>query len=314
VEGATVVASTREGDFRCGAEDVGHLEVPRVVSELTQRRPEIDSLIDNARRHDELCRTLGHGASAEIDLEPYEQLIYAVDGSVARVTLNRPAKLNAITQQLYLEFRHAITRAECDKAIEVILLTGSGRAFCAGGDLAEVNALHKESRAVDLAIVGENSSAAFRQMENISKPIVAMVNGLAHAAGCVLVMLSDIVIASEQASFRFPEALRGMAEPYAAGRLASLVGLARARYMMLTCAEIDARTAEQWGLVARVVPHQALEAEAAATIELILQTGQEARAWNKTMVNRYLPSFEPRALRMTISDRRTETGTEAFAR
>jgi enoyl-CoA hydratase/carnithine racemase len=245
-------------------------------------------------------------------LDRYEQLVYSTDGPTARVTLNRPDKLNAITQQLYAELRHALTRANADPTVEVIVITGSGRAFCAGGDLAEVNALHKDNRVLDLALVGDNSSATFRQIENVDKPVIAAVNGLAHAAGCVLVMLSDIAIASDRASFRFPEALRGMAEPYAAARLGALIGLARARYMILTCVEIDAATAADWGLVARVVPPDQLEAETRRTVELILGTGTQARAWNKAMVNRALPPFEPRALRLTVSDPRTEVGTNSF--
>ena len=247
-------------------------------------------------------------------MDRYEQLLYSADGPVARITLNRPTKLNAITQQLYNELRHALARANSNSTVKVVVLTGAGRAFCAGGDLSEVNALHKANRVLELAIVGDVSSAAFRQMENIDKPVISMVNGLAHAAGCVLVMLSDIVIASDRASFRLPEALRGMAEPYAAARLAALIGLARARYMILTCAEIDAATAETWGLVARVVPAEHLETETGRTVDLILETGESARSWNKAMVNRTLSPFEPRALRMTVSDTRTKAGTGIFAR
>jgi enoyl-CoA hydratase/carnithine racemase len=247
-------------------------------------------------------------------MDSYEELTYAIEGRVAKIVLNRPNRLNAITQKLYLELRHGLARANVDSHAEVIVLTGAGRAFCAGGDLTEVNQLHSESRAVDLALVGENSSATFRQVENIDKPVIAAVNGLAHAAGCALVLMCDIAIAAEHATFRFPEALRGMAEPYAAARLGALVGLARARYMILTCAEIDAGTAAEWGLIARVVPAGELEAETKRTVDMILETGQHARTWNKAMMNRTLPSFEPRALRMTIADERTASGTESFAR
>lgn len=246
-------------------------------------------------------------------MDRYEELTYAAQGRTARITLNRPRRLNAITQKLYGELRHALTRANTEPDVDVVVLTGEGRAFCAGGDLTEVNALHSGSRALDLALVGDNSSAAFRQIENIDKPVIAMVNGLAHAAGCALVALCDIAIASERATFRFPEALRGMAEPYAAARLAALIGLARARYMILTCAEIDAATAAEWGLVARVVPADQLEAEVGRTVDLILQTGLHARTWNKAMMNRTLPPFEPRALRATVSDPRTASGTESFS-
>jgi len=243
----------------------------------------------------------------------YRELLYEADGAVARIVLNRPHKLNALSQRLYEELRHALVRADDDRAVEVIVLTGAGRAFCAGGDLTEVNAMHEEARSLDLALVGINSSATFRQMEATTKPIIALVNGLAHAAGLILVMQSDIAIASQNATFRLPEALRGMSDPYAAAHLGSLIGAARAKYMLLTCAEIDATRAEQWGLVCQVAPHDELEASGARAIRQILETGRSSRSWNKTLVNRTLPPFDGQALKATIQSTETMDGTQRFA-
>ena len=244
---------------------------------------------------------------------PYQELVYEIKGPVARLTLNRPAKLNAITQRLYRELRHALMRAELDNAVEVIVLAGAGRAFCAGGDLAEVHTMHEAGGGIELAIAADNSSATFRQMENMHKPIVCIVNGLAHAAGFVLAMQADITIASERATFRLPEALRGMSDVYAACHLSAFIGVARTKYLLLTCDEISAREAFDWGFVARVVPHDSLEAETESVVRKILESQPAARGWNKRLVNRTLAPFDAHALKETIGSGETMTGTRSFA-
>ena len=245
-------------------------------------------------------------------MQQYRELTYEVDARIARIVLDRPKKLNAVTQLMYEELRHAFMRADTDPAVDVIVLTGAGRAFCAGGDLTEVNEMHQQGRDLDLALVGINSNATFRQMEALEKPIVTLVNGLAHAAGLILVLQSDVSIASEKASFRLPEALRGMAEPYAAAHLAAHIGFARAKYMILTCAEIDAAQAADWGLVSKVVPHENLEAAGKEVIARILETQPSARRWNKALMNRTLPPFDGQALRATIQSAETMDGTQSF--
>lgn len=243
----------------------------------------------------------------------YEQLLYEKSGPVIRLTLNRPAKLNAVTQLMYRELRHALIRADQDKGTEVVVLTGAGRAFCAGGDLTEVHAMHKSGQDIELAAAADNSSATFRQLENMEKPIVCLVNGLAHAAGFVLAMQADVTIASEKASFRLPEALRGMSDVYAACHLSSYIGVAKTKYLLLTCKEISAREACDWGFIARVAPHNELEAAAAEVVQEILHTQPAARSWNKLLVNRTMPPFDGRALKETITSGETMTGTKSFA-
>lgn len=243
----------------------------------------------------------------------YQELVYETKGPVARLTLNRPAKLNAITQNLYRELRHAFIRAELDQAIEVVVLTGAGRAFCAGGDLTEVHSMHQAGDGIDLAIAADNSSATFRQMENMQKPIVCIVNGLAHAAGFVLAMQADIAIASDRAKFRLPEALRGMSDVYAACHLSAYIGVARTKYLLLTCDEITAQQAFDWGFVARVSPHDSIEAEADRVVQRILDTQPAARGWNKLLVNRTMMPFDGRALKETIASGDTMAGTQSFS-
>lgn len=244
-----------------------------------------------------------------------DQVLYRREGSVARITLNRPKKLNAITQQMYVDVRRAFVKAEIDPAVEVVILDAVGRAFCAGGDLGEVNVMHDDpERRLDLATAADNSTSTFKQMEVMDKPIIALVNGLAHAAGMLLAMQSDIVIASERASFRLPEALRGISDVYAAAHLPAYIGVARTKYMLMTCEEINAAEAERWGFIAKVVPHDQLEAEGKKVAELILSTGSEARVWNKMLVTRFMPSFDNRGLKATLHSTQTKSGTQEFNR
>ncbi|MEA2908948.1 MAG: enoyl-CoA hydratase [Bradyrhizobium sp.] len=242
-------------------------------------------------------------------------ILYERNGPIARITVDRPKKLNAITQQMYGELRRAFVAADIDPQVEVVVLAAAGRAFCAGGDLGEVNVMHDDpERRLDLATAADNSTATFKQMETTDKPIVALVNGLAHAAGMLLAMQSDIVIASERASFRLPEALRGISDVYAAAHLPAYIGVARTKYMLMTCEEISATEAERWGFVAKVVPHERLEAEGQRTVDLILATGSEARVWNKMLVTRFMPPFDNRGLKATLHSTQTKSGTESFNR
>jgi enoyl-CoA hydratase len=246
-------------------------------------------------------------------VDAYRDILYKKSGRAAWITLNRPAKLNAVTQLMYRELRHALIRADQDKGVDAVVLTGAGRAFCAGGDLSEVHEMHAQGQSIELAAAADNSSATFRQMENMDKPVICLVNGLAHAAGFVLAMQADITIASDKASFRLPEALRGMSDVYAACHLSSYIGVAKTKYLLMTCKEISAREADDWGFIARVVPHAELESAGEEVVREILETQSAARSWNKLLVNRTMPPFDGRALKETIVSGETMSGTQRFS-
>lgn len=244
----------------------------------------------------------------------FEHLDCEQKGSSTWLTLNRPNKLNALTQALYRDVRTALVRADLDEATEVVVLTGAGRAFCAGGDLAEVHEMHRRGDGVELAAAVDNSTATLRQMETMAKPIVCAVNGLAHAAGFLLAMQADIAIASDKATFRLPEALRGISDVYAACHLSSYIGVARTKYLLMTCTEITAQEACDWGLIARVVPHQELMPATKEVVQKLLDTQPGARGWNKSLINASaLPPFDGRALKATMASGETRAGTLSFA-
>jgi enoyl-CoA hydratase/carnithine racemase len=184
-------------------------------------------------------------------------VIYRKTESIAVITFNRPEVLNAANQQLTREFLLALREAEADSEIKVVLLRGEGRAFCAGHDLKEDTA--GESLEESVALIEELQETT-RVMLRMGKPVIAAVQGYALGAGCEWTMNCDLRIAAEGAKFGFPEASIGTTVTNAGTKLlALLVGLGRAKELILTSRMIEAKEAKEWGLVNEVVPLNALE-------------------------------------------------------
>lgn len=169
---------------------------------------------------------------------------------ILTITLNRPEKLNAISTDVLLALAEILTHARDNPAVKGILLTGTGKAFCAGADinrLAECDA----NSGYEFACFGQ---AVFRQLETMGKPSLAAINGYAFGGGCELAMAATLRIASSQAQFGQPEVKLGVIPGYGGTqRLARLVGKGRALDLCLTGRSIDALTALNWGLVSNVV-------------------------------------------------------------
>lgn len=198
-------------------------------------------------------------------------LIFELTDGIARVTVNRPDKLNALNAIVIAELGDAVTRIETDSAVRGAILTGAGtKAFVAGADIAELTeqgATGGRSR----ALVGQQ---VFRRLERCGKPVIAAVNGFALGGGCELAMACHLRVASEQAKFGQPEVKLGIAPGYGGTvRLPRLVGKGRALELLLTGEMIDAQEALRIGLVNRVVPADRLIAEAEALLRTILTNG-----------------------------------------
>jgi enoyl-CoA hydratase len=191
----------------------------------------------------------------------YETIVVERDGAVAVLTLNRPKVLNALNALLIGELRDALAELEKDDGVRVVVLTGAGdRAFAAGADINELNAL---PGAVAAAALARRGQALTLQIERLSKPVIAAINGFALGGGCELAMACDIRIASENAKFGQPEVNLGLLPGYGGTqRSAKLLGRGMAMYLCLTAETIDAREAHRAGLVERVVPHAELLTEA----------------------------------------------------
>lgn len=201
----------------------------------------------------------------------YSHLLFDVVDGIARITINRPDKLNALNDAVIAELSQAVARIEMDKEIRAVILTGSGpKAFVAGADIGEL-ATQGPFDGKARALVGQ---AVFRRIERCGKPIIAAVNGFALGGGCELAMACHIRIASENARFGQPEAKLGIAPGYGGTvRLPRLVGKGRALEILLTGQMIDAAEAFRIGLVNRVVPAEQLLPEAEKLVRTILENG-----------------------------------------
>jgi enoyl-CoA hydratase len=204
-------------------------------------------------------------------------------GAVATVRLNRPSVLNALNLLMLDELSGTFAELDADESVRAVILTGSGpKAFAAGADIGELNALPNARAAEAQARKGQ---ALTRTLERMHVPVIAAVNGFALGGGCELAMACDIRIASENARFGQPEVNLGILPGYGGTqRTARLVGEGMAMYLCLTGEMIDAAEALRVGLVQRVVPFDELQAEAGRIAGLIASKAPLAVAAAKRAV------------------------------
>jgi enoyl-CoA hydratase/carnithine racemase len=203
-------------------------------------------------------------------------------GGVAVVTLERPEKRNALSIDLRLELAEAFEGLGLDDSVGCVLLTGAGTAFCAGMDVTQFGGdLQHRQRLV------ESSTGAFRAVGRCPKPVVAAVNGPALAGGFALALLCDIRIASDSATFGYPELPIGIPPSYAATR--ATIGPAAARELCLTGRVIGAEEALRLGVVSEVFPAEAFGARA---LELAQRISELPRAAQTETKRRFLLDAE----------------------
>jgi len=214
----------------------------------------------------------------------FKTLIYEKKDNIGVLTINRPDKLNAISNELTEELKQLLDEIEQDEELRVMVITGAGdKAFVAGADIKEL---------VDRdALVGRKVSRTrqdlFSRIENLPAPVIAAVNGYALGGGLELAIACSIRICSEKAQFGAPEVKLGII-PGDGGtqRLPRLVGLGRAMEMILTGDFIDAQEAYRIGLVNKVVPHEELMDSAMEMAKKIAQRPPLAVRYAKEAVNR----------------------------
>ena len=182
----------------------------------------------------------------------YEAILYDMRDGIAEIRLNRPHRLNAVTQTLYDELNDALSRAEADKDARVVLLTGEGRAFCVGADLKE----HKAGRtAFDRRQYLQGEQIVCKRLMLLKKPVIAAVNGFALGAGAEVALASDFVLMARSAQIGLPEISIGN---FLGGGvtllLPRLVGLAKARELVFLGERIGGEEAVRIGLANRVFP------------------------------------------------------------
>ena len=196
----------------------------------------------------------------------YEQIAVNRDGPVARITLNRPDKLNALTEVMSDELCDVFENVRDDEEVRAVLLTGAGRGFCAGQDLTEFEESYRAGERPDIeAHLERTYHRLIPLMVETPQPVVAAVNGVAAGAGVSLAVACDIRIASEEARFTQAFVKIGLV-PDSGGTwlLPRVVGYARALELSLTGDMVDARTALDIGLVSQVLPAESFLDQAAA--------------------------------------------------
>jgi enoyl-CoA hydratase len=200
-----------------------------------------------------------------------------------RLTLNRPAKLNALNGPLVAELLLALDAAEADDRVRVIVLEGAGRAFCSGYDLAEETAGGVHGPVQWRELLAADVAATLRFLDS-PKPVIARIHGYALAGGLELAMACDLVVAAEGTKLGEPEIRYGSAPVTLL--MPFLIGQKRTRELLLTGDLIDAHEAERMGLVNRVVPMEGLDAEVDALADRLARTPPEVMAPTKRMLNR----------------------------
>ncbi|MGB6009322.1 enoyl-CoA hydratase [Castellaniella sp.] len=206
----------------------------------------------------------------------YSQIMYAVDGSVATITLNRPERMNALTKVLETELWSALDQAGRDDQVRAVVLTGAGRAFCAGMDMDELEVLPPDDigrrewmRPYDMNRRADYQTR-YSYFPNIDKPVISAINGAAAGLGLIFALYSDFRIASTSAVFATAFAKRGLiAEHGIAWILPRVVGHAHAIDLLLTSRKVDADEALRIGLVQRLVEPEHLLEEAYALADTL---------------------------------------------
>ena len=213
-----------------------------------------------------------------------EGLRVEVDGPVATLTLDRPEALNALTVPVKVALREALESLGRDRAVRAVILTGAGRAFCAGQDLAEREAPDAAPLEVE---VRERYNPIIRAIRSMGQPVIAAVNGVAAGAGASLALACDLRIAAEEARFVLAFGRIGLVpDSGATWFLPRLVGSAKAAELALVGDGVDAAEALRLGLVSRVVPGERLMDEARALAARIAEGAPLAIALTKGALQR----------------------------
>lgn len=231
---------------------------------------------------------------------------------VAILWLNRPEKLNAMGPTFFRELPAALDALDRDPDVRAVVVTGAGRAFSAGGDIAgfaELEDIDAYRRHLRLVYDG------FHAVERAGLPVLAAVNGIAYGGGTELVLACDLVLASDRATFAFRETTVGLAPGYGIVRGPAVIGRHWTRWLALTADVIDARRALEIGLAQEVVPHERLLDEALAVAARIAANAPLGVRVAKQFVNRdtdagLAESVEATALLFTTDDHKE--GVAAF--
>jgi len=203
-------------------------------------------------------------------------------GSIAWCVIDRPSARNALTPAMYYGIKKAVRLVNGDPDLAALVITGTGDVFAPGGDLggrSEPGETFPDAVGPDVL--------PFLAIRDSRAPVVAAVNGICQAGGLLIAMMADIAVASDRATFRVPELLRGIPDATYAAVLPAHVGVAVARDLLLSARPFDAHEAQRLGVISRVVPHERLEQAATEAAYEILRTAPDARVHVKRMLHEH---------------------------
>lgn len=240
----------------------------------------------------------------------FEQLEYRVDDGAAFIRLNRPDALNAFTAQLYSEVKDAVRLSVADAAIDIIVITGTGRAFATGGDLDEVLARIDDEN--PLALYAYDDHMPFEAIKHCGKTTIAAVNGICVAGGLAIASACDLQIARRSAKFGIPEARIGIASSMIPSLLFGKVSLSKLRYLLYTGKSISADEAERIGMITEVVDDEALDTRVREVIGEIRRTSPNARRLYAEYITRMLPQPANADLYRSLTSQECREGLRAF--
>jgi enoyl-CoA hydratase len=254
----------------------------------------------------------------------FEDIIYEKEEHIAIIKLNRPNVLNAVRDKLWREIEEAVADVKADDNVRILIFTGEGRAFSAGADLKETKASNEQDPGASNTFAARDGVLRMQRLTRdiieMPKPTIAAVNGYALGAGAELAILCDIRIMSQQAQFGFPEVKVGLFETNGVTHiLPRMVGLGKAKELMMTGDFIDAEESLRIGLVQKVVPHEKLMEETKAMAAKIAANAPISVSLVKTCLNKGAQGdldtalvYETEALMATRASEDMREGALAF--
>ena len=246
----------------------------------------------------------------------YNNVILEINGGIAVLTVNRPKALNALNAETLNDISAALDEIIADGSVRAVIVTGAGKAFVAGADIAQM----RDFNAQEGRNFGQLGHAVFRKIELMPQPVIAAVNGFALGGGCELAMACDIRLASESAKFGQPEVTLGITAGFGGTqRLPRIVGSGLASELLFSGNMIDAQEAYRIGLVNHVYPADALMDEAMKLANKILGCAPVAVEMSKSAVQRGLnldidsgQAYEANVFGFTFSTEDQKEGMTAF--
>jgi enoyl-CoA hydratase/carnithine racemase len=203
------------------------------------------------------------------------------DGVLGWCVIDRPEARNALTPAMYYGIKRAVHLVNVDRDLAALIITGTGDVFAPGGDLGGRS---EPGEAPPPPALGPDV-LPFVAIRDSAAPVIAAINGICQAGGLLIAMMADIAVASDRATFRVPELLRGIPDATYAAALPAHIGVAAARDLLLSARSFDAAEAQRLGVISRVVPHDQLRSAAVEAARQVLRTAPMARVQVKRMLN-----------------------------